>query len=57
MTFETLLQCAVGLGSMFFAYLGGLVRYGTVPIPKARRAIIFVCGLVILAHGLWRLLL
>ena len=49
---QNLLGCAVAVGIMFYAYRGGPVRYGTVPMPVEGRIIVFVCGLIIFAHCL-----
>lgn len=40
-----------------YAYRGGPVRYGTIPMPKEGRAVIFVCGVLIFVYSLRRLLI
>ena len=48
--FQNLLGCFVAVSMMHYAYRGGPVRYGTVPMPEEGRAIIFICGLIIFVH-------
>ncbi len=55
-TFQNLLGCFVALSIMFYAHRGGPVRYGTIPMPKEGRVIIFICGLIIFVHCLRRVI-
>jgi hypothetical protein len=49
---QNLLGCLVAVSMMFYAYRGGPVRYGTVPMPVEGHVSIFVCGLIIFVHSL-----
>ena len=45
---RSILDCFVAVSFMFWAYRGGGVRFGTEPMPDEGRAIVFVCGLLII---------
>ncbi len=54
--YEYALQCLFGASLMVISSRPTVtIRGGTVPIPAEGRAILFVCALVILVHGLWHL--
>jgi 1,4-dihydroxy-2-naphthoate octaprenyltransferase len=53
---QSLLGCCFACAVIWYAYRGGPVRYGTIPMPRAGRIIIFVCGAAIFVYSLKRLI-
>jgi hypothetical protein len=54
---QNILGVLVASSAMIWAYKGGPVRYGTIPMPIEGRVVVFVCGLLILLHCLKQLFL
>jgi len=53
---QGLLGCMFAILAGRYAYRGGPVRYGTIPMPKEGRVVIGVCAVIIFVYSLRRLL-